>query len=261
MAFVDFSHEIKTHRMKNVHVHPWHELYYLEKGSTRYLIGDEIYHVEEGNLVFIPKGHYHMTDNGDCEHVERSLLSFGDDLFDSDTQVILDSLMSQRLISIPIGRIEALDDLFAGIERSLSLDGAIGEATRKIHALSILSFVCRHKREIVPFVREADRIVHEVSGYISANYSEDLSLSSLSHRFSVSESHLSRKFKDVSGMGLNEYITLVRVMNAERLLREGTHTITEVATLSGFNDSNYFSTVFKRIKGTTPLRFAKTAAE
>ena len=261
MAFVDFSHEIKTHRMKNVHVHPWHELYYLEKGSTRYLIGDEIYHVEEGNLAFIPKGHYHMTDNGDCEHVERSLLSFGDDLFDSDTQVILDSLMSQRLISIPIGRIEALDDLFAGIERSLSLDGAIGEATRKIHALSILSFVCRHKREMVPSVREADRIVHEVSGYISANYSEDLSLSSLSHRFSVSESHLSRKFKDVSGMGLNEYITLVRVMNAERLLREGTHTITEVATLSGFNDSNYFSTVFKRIKGTTPLRFAKTAAE
>lgn len=261
MAYVDFSHEIKAVKMKNVHVHPWHELYYLEKGSTRYLIGDEIYHVEEGNLVFIPKGHYHMTDNGDCPHVERSLLSFGDDLFDSDTRVILDSLMEQRLISIPLGRIEGLEALFSGIERSLSLEGAIGDATRKIHALSILSFVCRHKREIIPSLREADRIVHDVSAYVSASYSEDLSLASLSRRFSVSESHLSRKFKDVSGMGLNEYITLVRVMNAERLLREGTYTITEVATLCGFNDSNYFSTVFKRIKGMTPLRFAKGAAE
>ena len=131
----------------------------------------------------------------------------------------------------------------------------------KALTLVILSYVCRHKREFTPRVSESDRIVHDVSEYVSSHYGEDISLSSLSRKFSVSESHLSRKFKDVSGMGLNEYVTLVRVMNAERLLREGGATITSVAEQCGFNDSNYFSTVFKRIKGITPLKYAKSQVD
>ena len=257
MAYVDFSHEVKTNKMRAVHVHTWHELYYLAKGSTRYLIGDEIYPVEAGNLVFIPKGHYHMTDNGDCQLVERLLLSFDDDLFDSDTQILLFELMSQRLISIPVGRVEGLDSHFAAIERASLTDGPLRDAMMKVLSLSAIAFICRHKRELVPLVSESDRIVHNVSEYISTHYGEELSLSSLAHRFSLSESHLSRKFKDVSGMGLNEYITIVRIMNAERLLRAGKTSVTSVAEQCGFNDSNYFSTVFKRIKGVTPLTFAK----
>lgn len=261
MAYVDFSHDKKTNRMRSVHVHPWHELYYLEKGRTRYLIGDEIYPVEEGNLVFIPKGNYHMTDNGDCEYIERSLLSFDDDLFDADTQILLGELSSQRLISIPVGRVEGLKGHFAALERAMSSDSPLRGATMKALTLVILSYVCRHKREFTPRVSESDRIVHDVSEYVSSHYGEDISLSSLSRKFSVSESHLSRKFKDVSGMGLNEYITLVRIMNAERLLREGGVTITSVSEQCGFNDSNYFSTVFKRIKGITPLKYAKSLTD
>lgn len=259
MSYLYFSHDKKTQKMHGVHAHRRHELYYLAKGSTKYIIGDEIFLVEAGNVVFIPKGHYHMTDSGGCDNIERYLMAFDDELFDADTEVILKELMRERLISIPVGRVEGLEEHFAELERAMTIEGALRDASVKAHALVALAFICRHKRAFVPKVSEADKIVHEVSEYVSANYGEDLTLSSLAHRFAVSDSHLSRKFKDVSGMGLNEYITHVRIMNAERLLRSGVTSITSVAEQCGFNDSNYFSTVFKKVKGITPLKFAKGA--
>jgi len=259
MASIQFSHNRTAPKMRGVHVHTEHELYYLAGGKTKYLIDDEIYPVEPGNVVFIPKGHYHMTDSGEYTDVERYLLSFDDDLFDSDTRIILDELFEKRLINIPINRVEGLEELFRSYERSLMIEGELGEAVRKVHALGILSFICRHKKEYTPKLSESERIIHSVSEYISANYREELTLSSLSLRFSVSESHLSRKFKEVSGIGLSEYITFVRIINAERLLRSGESSITKVASQCGFSDPNYFSTVFKKIKGVTPLRFAKNS--
>ena len=259
MAFIEFEHKRAPSKMASVHVHSHHELYYLAKGKSKYLIDDEIYPVEPGNVVFIPSGHYHMTDNEALMSVERYLISFDDSLFDSDTKILLDELMEKRLISIPINRIEGLENLFGALERSASQSEVMLEAVRKIHVLSIISYICRHKREFTPAVSEADRIVHKISEYISINYSEDLSLSMLSHRFGVSESHLSRKFKDVTGIGLGEYITFIRIMNAERLLSVGKASITSVAAECGFADPNYFSTVFKKLKGVTPLKFSKNA--
>ena len=128
-------------------------------------------------------------------------------------------------------------------------------------SVSISLSLPRSKRKYEPKFSESEKIVHDISEYVSAHFPEDMSLPTLALRFSVSESHLSRKFKDVSGVGLNEYVTFVRIMNAERLLREGGRSITEVAALCGFNDSNYFSAVFKRIKGVTPLKFSKSFSE
>ena len=183
MAFIEFEHKKAPSKMASVHVHSHHELYYLTKGKSKYLIDDEIYPVEPGNVVFIPSGHYHMTDNEALMSVERYLISFDDSLFDSDTKILLDELMEKRLISIPINRIEGLENLFGALERSASQSEVMLEAVRKIHVLSIISYICRHKREFTPAVSEADRIVHKISEYISVNYSEDLSLSMLSHRF------------------------------------------------------------------------------
>jgi len=83
----------------------------------------------------------------------------------------------------------------------------------------------------------------------------------LSKIFAMSESHLSRKFKYITGIGINEFITHVRMTNAEKLLRDKTLSITEVAQQCGYNDSNYFSTVFKKFKGISPLKFKQNKAD
>ena len=52
-----------------------------------------------------------------------------------------------------------------------------------------------------------------------------------------------------------------RIHNAARLLTASSRcSITEVAAQCGFNDSNYFTSVFKKIKGITPYKFYKMNA-
>ena len=74
-------------------------------------------------------------------------------------------------------------------------------------------------------------------------------------REAIKDGRLKEK-EDVEG-ALREILD--RIMNAERLLSTGKTSITSVATQCGFADPNYFSTVFKKLKGVTPLKFSKSA--
>lgn len=252
-----FLHDKGNGVMRGVHVHRRHEIYYIVKGKTKYVVGGEIYTVEEGGVAFTPKSTYHMTECGAHLNTERYLISFDEAVFDEITHPILDELSTNYVTTIPINKREELERLFASLERASELTGPLAEAEKKILVLSVLLYVCRNSRRCEPHIVGSEKLIHSVSEYVRSHYSEDINLYSLAKKFSLSESYLSRKFKDLTGVGVNEYLTFIRIMNAERILMEGKYSITDVSAKVGFNDPNYFSTVFKRIKGVSPLKFSK----
>ena len=95
-------------------------------------------------------------------------------------------------------------------------------------------------------------MVEDCGGFISRNFSADLSLDMLAKKYSLSKSYFSKLFKKVTGVGISEYINITRVSAAEKMLLSGEKNITEIALKCGFNDSNYFATVFKKIKAVAP---------
>ncbi|MBR2466181.1 MAG: helix-turn-helix domain-containing protein [Clostridia bacterium] len=263
MAYIFFSYDkVNKHRkIVRMHKHRNHEIYYLVNGTTKYVVGDEIFNVVKGDVVIIPKDTFHTTDSEECMHNERFLLSFNDDLFDEQTACLLEHLLSHRLVHIPDNRREEFERILHAIGRHYDRENPVGMATVKIHILELVSFIYHYSTEAVVKISESDKVVHEISEYINRHYGEELALDKLGRKFSISESHLSRKFKSVAGVGIKEYITFVRIMNAEQILRTEDVSITEVAARCGFNDSNYFSAVFKKVKGITPLKFAKLVKE
>ena len=54
-------------------------------------------------------------------------------------------------------------------------------------------------------MNESDSFIYNISEYISNNITENITLKSLSDKFSISEAHLSRKFKKTVKTGLNEF--------------------------------------------------------
>ena len=60
----------------------------------------------------------------------------------------------------------------------------------------------------------------------------------------------------ITGVGLNDFINISRITAAEKLLVSSNMSITEIASACGFNDSNYFASVFKKFKGITPKRYS-----
>ena len=60
-------------------------------------------------------------------------------------------------------------------------------------------------------------------------------------------------------MSFKEYLNLTRVNHAERLLMTTQKSVTEISSLCGYNNVSYFISVYRRLKGRTPLRTARGA--
>ena len=83
-----------------------------------------------------------------------------------------------------------------------------------------------------------------------------LTIEYIADRCYCSQSQVSHLFKERSGMTVNRYITAQKMQKAEQLLRQGTP-IAETARSCGFDDTNYFISVFKKHFGQPPLRYIK----
>ena len=75
----------------------------------------------------------------------------------------------------------------------------------------------------------------------------------------MSRSQLNRKIRNITGYSIAAYILHVRIEKAKRMLLTSETPVGEIAAQCGFEDSNYFSRVFRQIYKTSPTRFRKTS--
>lgn len=102
------------------------------------------------------------------------------------------------------------------------------------------------------FMAKVDKIItHHIS-------EPDFSLDDLLKEIGMSRSQLYRKFKAISERNPSEYIRLLRIQHAEKLIRKNELSINEVAWQSGFNNVSYFNTCFKKHFGTTPGKYLES---
>lgn len=93
--------------------------------------------------------------------------------------------------------------------------------------------------------------------YIETHYADDINVRSIARALCISESHLSKVFKDTIHSTLGEYLTNYRINRACTLLKNSQYRIYEVAVLCGYRDQRYFSVIFKRVMGMTPNEFRR----
>jgi two-component system, response regulator YesN len=88
--------------------------------------------------------------------------------------------------------------------------------------------------------------------FIRENYHRSIQLTDAAEAAQVNAAHLSRLFVKHLKINFIDYLTSLRINEAERLLREKPVTVKEAAFASGYQDPNYFSKTFKKIKGILP---------
>ena len=91
--------------------------------------------------------------------------------------------------------------------------------------------------------------------YIAPHYGEDINVRSIANALSISESHLSKVFKDTLQSTIGEYLTHYRITEACKMLQNTKMKVYEVAVRCGYSDQRYFSVIFKRIMCMTPNEF------
>ncbi|MEZ4610481.1 MAG: AraC family transcriptional regulator [Caldilineaceae bacterium] len=98
-------------------------------------------------------------------------------------------------------------------------------------------------------------LVKRAVDYIHTHYADEISRQALAEAVGASPAYVTRVFREQTGLTPWQYLNRYRVAQAQRLLRESDATITEIAGLTGFNDSAYFSRIFRRECGSSPNTF------
>jgi AraC-like DNA-binding protein len=102
-------------------------------------------------------------------------------------------------------------------------------------------------------------IVGKAEDYIEMNFSEDISMEEMAGKLHVHPSHLMRVFKKEKGITISHYRNLRRIKEAKELILFSNLSMTDIAIMVGFSNSQYFSKLFKEVEGVTPVEFKKNS--
>lgn len=103
---------------------------------------------------------------------------------------------------------------------------------------------------------QTSELIERAAAYIREHLGDpSLSVESLADLFGYSSGYFGRMFKQVTGVGLNDYIRSMRIERAKQMLMESDESAQEIAAKSGFGNEKYFHYVFKRETGLTPRTF------
>lgn len=105
-------------------------------------------------------------------------------------------------------------------------------------------------------MRENDlKKLRELKAYLETNFLCELSFDYLVKMMGLNSFKLKTGFKALYGQSVFEYIRSLRMKYAYDLLLEGTHNISEVAAIVGYEYVQHFSTAFKKHYGCPPGKF------
>ena len=108
-------------------------------------------------------------------------------------------------------------------------------------------------------IKNSKDLVSEINQFIHLHYRENIGRSEIGAAFYLVPEYLSKLYKKKTGMNLKDYINGYRIEQAKKLLAGGEMPIGEVAVSVGFDNLSYFSTLFKKSSGISPLEYRKQA--
>lgn len=252
-----FSYHKVSGKRKNcvLHLHSDYELYYLLNGDTKCFVNNEFFLLKPKSFIFIPKNALHYMDSENCLFNERLCFSFDESAFNSEMRPILEELGRVKLIQIPQKHIPATDEIIERLAKEHESSNPYKDQMMNAYFSILLTRLCRYKTDADTTFDEANRLFYNIAEYIKDNIKSDISLDMLCNEFSISKSHLSRKFKETLGMKFSEYLRYIRIQAAIKRLIGTSDPISKISEDCGFNDSNYFSTIFKETMGLSPLNY------
>ena len=145
----------------------------------------------------------------------------------------------------------------AGIDRLIADEGSetgISEIGRIVTGLGILEAVYRETESTFkPFSLSSQHIYRAIV-YINEHFEDDISEESVAAQFGMSTGYFSRSFKAATGKKFRDYLIETRLNQAEQFIINTDLPVAHIATLCGYSNVSHFIHIYKKNKGTTPLK-------
>ena len=228
--------------MEQPHYHPYYELYFLISGSCRMFIDHTLCYLSAGDIVVLSPYQLHKTIYGSGQSAERFTVNFIPEYieyFNSQcSEEGMDAVFSRRRLSIPKEQRGYVQELFSQMLRETLSRDCYSQIQIKSILFQLLSLLGRCRNLEPP-----------------DHHREPLTLDAVAKTAHMSPVWFSKKFHQTVGLGFKEYLTHIRLKDAEELLLTTGMTVTEVGLTCGFSNGNYFGDAFKKARGISPKEF------
>lgn len=97
-------------------------------------------------------------------------------------------------------------------------------------------------------------LLDQITEYINKNYTAPLTMKSVAHKFYLNPSYFCKLFKNETGSTFTHYLMRLRVEKAKELMGSNKK-LYDIAASVGYDNVQYFSTIFKEIEGVAPSQY------
>ena len=234
----------------------WHNYYEIE-----YFIDGEGQELLNGMLTDIHAGVFHVISPSDFHEIKiispLTLIKICFDISDIDPSVFdgATDILNGNLLRLSGNDKELFDNLFysALLQKELygtqSTNPVIVKKLIEVILLTAAEHISR--RSVTQSCRNKDEM-NAVLAYIHANFKRRLSLAEVAKKMHFSPSYLSRRFHERVGTTFMQYIKILRLEFAARLILNTDSEITDICYEAGFSSPQSFSNEFKKTYNLTP---------
>lgn len=252
----------------------WHqeiELTLILEGSMTYQINEKVYHLKEGEGLFCNSYAMHSGSRSaasDCHYLSvtfhpRIIYGYSSSLMQN--KYVIPIVEDRNLASICFQEKEEwMQKVLENMHQMFALHES-GEEDKEIwivaFILQIWASVYRnveHSGQNGGRDRDTERI-RQIVEYIQENFQENISLETLADQVHLCKSETCRMFKRYMNETIFSYLLRYRIEQSLEYLKSNTHNMTEISGLVGFESPGYYSGVFKKVMGMTPMEYRKRA--
>ena len=249
----EVPYQIHTNYSSEIHdyLSNWHnelEFVYTVSGSIEVYIGSDLYVTKPGDIVAINgnKIHTFKGDNWKLHCIKTAA-------------PLIQALELPKNIFIPTPLIQDkeleaafLDAIKEGQSDHLYQKQFTSLAVQKF----LLLFFEKCGKNYLTEDKTQENTHFEISvkviNYLNQHLPESFSLDDIAKEIGVSSSHMSRCFKESTGVSIIDHLNSLRCYTAKHYLMHSDKKISEIAELCGYQNNSYFARVYKKIVGYAP---------
>ncbi len=248
---------------------PFNVLIYILKGRMEIIEDGSKYDLTPGTLFFLKSGVHHWGEKTFepgtawyyvhfyCPEPSKGMAQFESPAAPGGRYSINPDVYSGYITAPKLVRLPANNELENKIARlvRLFLSAEVLKSSLALFDILLLSMeLCGGKADALGM----DNRVQAVIAYLERHYQSTITSADLEKETGFTSKYIGMLFKKKTGMTVKAYQMMLRINQAERLLRETDLSLSQIATETGFYDAFYLSKMFKRYKGISPKMFRDT---
>jgi AraC-like DNA-binding protein len=231
------------------------EIVFIREGSGSHFIGDKQYNTRKGDLLIYNSSVLH--DEHANPDTTMSVYCCG------VTNLKLKDLAENHLVSEGSSYVlhsgeyaTEIESLFRLLCMQVKEQRPGAEELGTYLLCSLIALILQLPQEAPDRQNSEEWILaNRIKGYMDDHYLEDISLESMARTLTISPYYLAHVFKEATGFSPIQYIIRRRIGQAQSLLINTNHSVTQIAGMVNYDNISYFTTLFSRIVGMSPKKY------